>query len=396
MLFSKTVLLSLALSLINAASIPIEKRDGPKVLAFDLTISRPLVETNTTIQLDDATIKELGVNKAKTESITLQNLRSYYSLDLQLGSNKQKFSVDIDTGSSDLWVVSSNAAKNDPDLAEYGTYDSSSSSTYKSTNQPFGIRYLDQTHAEGSYVLDDVWLPSGDRIKQFEFGNAITSTTAPGVLGIGFQSNEATNSAYDNFPIALKKQGLIDTIGYSLYLDQLNDETGKIIFGGYDTTKYSGNLVELPFTSTREFTVKLNNVVVNGVSFPINGDALLDSGTTLSYLPTAAYKAINQKLGKYSAYYGRYLWDCNQPTDKYITYNFNGVSIKIDYASLVWPLYTNSGFTGKCSAGIADGGDSTILGDTFLRSAYLVYNLEKKTVKIAQSAHSDKSNIVAI
>jgi hypothetical protein len=66
-------------------------------------------------------------------------------------------SMHIDTGSSDLWCnsASSSLCEQNPDpCTASGTYDSSSSSTYKLVNNDFNISYVDGSGAAGDYVTD--------------------------------------------------------------------------------------------------------------------------------------------------------------------------------------------------------------------------------------------------
>ena len=71
-----------------------------------------------------------------------------------------------------------------------------------------------------------------------------------GVMGVGYATNEAPNPSPDRkYPTVLdnmKTAGSINRRAYSLYLNDLQASKGAIIFGGVDSTKYTGDLVALP------------------------------------------------------------------------------------------------------------------------------------------------------
>lgn len=69
-------------------------------------------------------------------------------------------------------------------------------------------------------------------------------------MGVGFDTNEAANQnpegVYPSVMDNLQSAGIIHRKAYSLYLNDLQADKGAIIFGGVDTTKYTGDLVALP------------------------------------------------------------------------------------------------------------------------------------------------------
>ena len=51
--------------------------------------------------------------------------------------------------------------------------------------------------------------------------------------------------------------------------------------------------------------------------------------------------------------------------------------------------------SGVCLLGFAYHKNMQILGDVFLRKAYVYYDLSERTISIAQASYSNKSNIVS-
>lgn len=406
MLFSKTVLVSLALSLFsNAAAIPetenLSTRDV-KFIKLDFDVTKSV--QGDTFGHGPKTGPGENVKRFESEEFTLYNKQIYYSLNVAVGSDKQPQTLDIDTGSSDFWVINKDATCQKGECKEFGTFDESTSTSYVSTTSPFSIQYGDLSTSQGVYGKDSVTLQSGHVLDQLQFGNVDTTSLNFGLIGIGFKSLESTKELYDNFPIALKKQGLIDTNGYSLNLNAPDAETGSVIFGAYDTAKVTGAFPELPITSPYYLAVKLPSVTINENKIPITGQALLDSGTTITYVPKAAFQAIGKEFkGAYYAGLDVYFISCNQPSDKFVTYNFNGVDVKVPFSDLTGQIFSgDSPVSGICVLNIMaatnkdeNGEELTILGDNFLSRAYTAFNLDEKTIRVGQASYSTDDNVVA-
>ena len=147
-------------------------------------------------------------------AVKLDNEIITYSADITIGSNNQKLSVIVDTGSSDLWVPDSNAVcipKWPGDRGDFcknnGSYSPAASSTSQNLNTPFEIKYADGSVAQGNLYQDTVGI-GGVSVRDQLFANVRSTSAHKGILGIGFQSNEATRTPYDNLPITLKNKAL--------------------------------------------------------------------------------------------------------------------------------------------------------------------------------------------
>ena len=143
--------------------------------------------------------------------------------------------------------------------------------------------------------------------------------------------------------------------------------------------------------------------------FPI--PVVLDSGTTLSYLPTDLAMQIWKEVGAvYSSDIGLAVIPCSMATSAgAFAFGFAGADgpvISVDMTELVLPLTTGEAplFSsgpyegqGACEFGIQNfSSDPFLLGDTFLRSAYVVYDLVNNEIGMAPTDfNSTTSNIVA-
>ncbi len=137
--------------------------------------------------------------------------------------------------------------------------------------------------------------------------------------------------------------------------------------------------------------------------------AILDSGTTITLLPDDVAQVVYEELGAtYEQSLGAAVVPCVLGSNTgFLTYGFGGVggpSIKVQVSDLVLPLVDSRGnsptYTNgqrACQLGIQAAGDLPVLfGDTFLRSAYVVYDLINNRIALAQTDfNSTGSNIVA-
>lgn len=389
-------LFSLALAVINALVIPqsdsgiVHKRNGSP-LKMDFTIENFFDETVTTAQISSrakalaAHLSGLSLSK-RAESATLLNDRDIsYLIDLKLGSSEQKVTVLLDTGSSDLWV-------NGPTIKDPkgGIFDPSKSSNIKHTGEEFFISYLDKSYAKGEYVTDEFGLGDGKKLlDNFQFAIVNQSLdNAQGVLGIADRNQLASKEPYDNLPWALQKAGLTPKASYSLYLGSRDSGKGSIIFGGIDTEKYEGDLAKYPVAGTRGLALNVKNAEIAGNTIDMDIEVLLDSGTSLNLWPQDVIDAVGKELhGNLTQ--GFYLVECEQPKDKYLTFDFGENKIKLSYQDLVWKTQ------GLCLLGVRPGINNThIFGDVFLRSAYVYYDLSEREISIAQAKYTDASNII--
>ncbi|KAG5356169.1 putative aspartic-type endopeptidase opsB [Yarrowia sp. B02] len=351
----------------------------------------------------------LPEGKATNLTIPMEHDLALYTAKIQVGTPPQEFLVQIDTGSSDLWIFDSNDDC-DGGCSQFGLFETNASTTYKNLLPGnFSISYGDHSYANGDWVADTV-VVQGVEIPHQQFGLAKASNATPAILGIGLPGLEAADKEYINTPKSLYLNGDIGSYTYSLYLNDLQATQGSLLFGGIDKSKFSGPLQTLPMVSNHAFWVTLSqldiksetkNKTVNALDVP--GRVLLDSGTTLTYLPTVVFETICKEWAldmdeKYGAIIPEYR--LQQLQDEFLEYNLQGIVIKVSIKQLFRPTYTGDPLNTIArypngqqaySLLITPNGNETdelILGDSFLRSAYVVYDLPNLQISLAQASYS--------
>jgi hypothetical protein len=245
-----------------------------------------------------------------------------------------------------------------------------------------------------------------------QFGIGYTSSSPEGILGIGYMINEVQVNRfgldeYPNLPQKLKDDKTITTNAYSLWLNDLDASTGSVLFGGVDTDKFKGQLSTLPIIQEQgvyaEFVIALTDMGIGGNKTSLfsnsNVAVLLDSGSSLMYLPNSVANAIYAQFNaQYDSRQGAAIVDCDLANQEgSLEFGFSGVTISVPYNELVIVAAVSRGIP-VCILGIgpADNGLS-VLGDTFLRSAYVVYDLDNNQISLAQTNfNASSSNIEEI
>ena len=207
---------------------------------------------------------------------------------------------------------------------------------------------------------------------------------------------------------------------YSLLLGSQESGEGSVIFGGVDPSLYTGDLISVAMVpSPNEIAnytrsiVPLTDVSVTDLdgerslastSLPI--PVLLDSGATISFLPSDLMSSINAGLGVTVVQGNSYLPCTRAHANITLDFRFGGPSgalIKVPLTALMTPLAAD-----KAEQQMYDDGQNAcqlklessvpgrrvVLGDSFLRSGYFVYDLENNQIAMAQAAASPSSGSV--
>ncbi|OAX77488.1 hypothetical protein ACJ72_08213 [Emergomyces africanus] len=348
-----------------------------------------------------------------------------YICNVTLGTPPQQLRLHVDTGSSDLWVHSRNVSFLNPYIRPTsGYYDAHASSTANYLNSTFKIAYHDSTGASGIYMKDTLGI-GGRLVPGFQFGVAYSSNSPDAVLGLGFPAIESQvlwfgRRPYPNLPYALVGAGLIRKPAYSMWLYD-RGSAGSILFGGINKSKFHAPLVPLPLQPPRKKDAHLK-VVITHVTLEKSGrrtrvrgndtlpaTAIVDTGSTFTYLPSAVVASLAENIGAvFRPALKSYVAPCRYK-DANLTINvtlYSRLTISITARELFLgmspkrPLAQRVMRNGEpaCLFGfVPTTSGNVVLGDTFLRSVYAVYDLHSKQISMAAIKLSNEpDNIVEI
>lgn len=237
----------------------------------------------------------------------------------------------------------------------------------------------------------------------------------------GFRNPNATfPTLYDQ----LQAHGYTARRAFSIWLNSMSATTGRITFGGIDTKKYHGELVSVPVQHGQgmffDWAVALTSVIrcSTGYGHPkeivltapnLAVTVILDSGSPNMYLPWILAQNISSALNASTHFGFPYVPCAERRVDSTLDFGFNGGSgprISVPQSELIYPFGAPSNIgpvnasdgTPLCYLGVIGvNGTKFLIGNTFQRSAYLVYDVDNLQVAMAQARYDvDEENIVEI
>ncbi|KAJ5009918.1 putative aspartic-type endopeptidase opsB [Colletotrichum sp. SAR 10_99] len=339
-----------------------------------------------------------GVFSRQVEAKLANRSDVAYYAQLNIGTPPQPVYAQLDTGSFELWVnpdCSILSASDQRFCEAVGFYDTAKSSTVTPLRTTKTLRYGIGA-ANITYVRDNLALAgSRQTMQNVQFGVATSSEDQfAGILGIG--AGEGVNTRYKNLIDELAAQNVTKTKAFSLALGSKDEQEGAIIFGGIDTSKFSGSLARLPIIPADQspdgvarYWVEMTQMSITPPSgrtryYPnSNMPVFLDSGATLTLLPMDIANTIASDFGSPGLdANGFYPVSCTLVNlNGTVDFDFEGMKIKVPYKEMIRELRTSPPV---CYLGIVPNSDFTLLGDTFLRSAYAVFDLDTNAAYLAQ------------
>ncbi|KAF9227090.1 acid protease, partial [Gyrodon lividus] len=394
--------------------VPIVRRSNPDRVA---NLPKAIEALKTKYGISQGNTKRAG-NIASIPLTDEQNDASYSGV-VSIGTPSQNFNLVLDTGSSDLWVATTACTLCTSDVP---LFDPTKSTTYKSaTGQGSTLQIQYGSGSVQGLVSEDTVTFGGFTIPTQELLGVTDTTTGliddglSGIMGLGF----ATISALQTTPFwqTLYNANMLSQPMFGFYLERYIDQSqlinaapgGTLTLGGTNSSLYTGTIefIDMPSSSTPSYWLQqVNTVTVQGKSVSVpssSGLAAIDTGTTLIGAPSSIVQNIWADIpgavvltGQYQ---GLYAYPCN--TQLSVSISFGGTSWPISPADMNLGTININSATGSstasqmCVGGIFDVGSTVgsgqgipawIVGDTFLKNVYSVYQVNPPAVGFAQLA----------
>ncbi|KAI0745716.1 acid protease [Earliella scabrosa] len=304
---------------------------------------------------------------------------------ITIGSNKQKFLIDFDTGSSDLWVPST--ACTGPACKGKNKYNPATSSTSSRKQGTFSIQYGDGSSVSGPIYTDTVSV-AGVTVNNQYLGAAnnlspmFAGEAEDGILGLAFPTISSIHQT--PFLNMAAEQGAIKTAAFAFKLASSGSE---LYLGGANPQLYTGDIESHMATGAGYWQLSNMKLFSGSQVVESSQKTIIDSGTTLIYGPpsyvAALYKTIPNSQ-PYDAENGFYEFPCAS-TPSNIAFSWGGKKWAISAANF------NLGQVSKtmCVGAIVGqdlglGTDVWLLGDSFMKNVYSVFSFEKNSIGFAQ------------
>lgn len=222
-----------------------------------------------------------------------------------------------------------------------------------------------------------------------------------GILGLGpvtlTQGTVRNTNTVPTFLNNLKAQGSISTevIGVSFRPEQgsdTDDANGELTLGGTDSSKYSGSISYFPTLTSGSaapyWGISIAKFTYGSTTLASASQGIVDTGTTLVYIPSAAYSRFLSATGGSTDSSSGLATFSTKPTANFgIT--FGSKTFTLTPAQYLVPQAQYSVFglsSNRYYAWINDGGSSgvnTIIGQKFLEYYYSVYDTTNKRIGFA-------------
>ncbi|QRV98488.1 aspartyl protease [Ceratobasidium sp. AG-Ba] len=351
-----------------------------------------------------------------------------YFADVQVGG--QNFSLALDTGSSDSWIAprpeinynnTFSNARIFNDLYLNLTYGSGSVEGYVAQTDNVGFAGYTVNNQTLLYVTKQDLIFNETEAQDPAFG---------GIVGTGFDTisqilnavASATNETWgrtilsniflanptlpNHIAIFLDRLGYLNDTGngtfdigtYASGFELVAAQPKHPVFTGYAEGTFQWNLLlsdlKINGQSQKLKTELVSNDETHLVNIPPEGSisVLLDTGSTLGQLPTAAWKALYEGMGgvlvKNQSYTeGALLYAVPCMAEARLELGFNNQSILVhplDLTNLTVVTLPDGSNLTACISYFENGSwygndNDLVLGDAFLRNAYAVYDFGKLT-----------------
>lgn len=341
------------------------KPNGAAALAKAYTKYGKAVPANIQAAAERGHAKQKRVSGSATANSISGDLE--YTVGVKIGTPAQTLQLDFDTGSSDLWVFSSETPSSQS--SGHHIYSPSKSSTSKKVSgATWSITYGDQSSSSGDVYTDTVTVgPLTVKSQAVESAKKVSAQFASGsndgLLGLAFSTLNTVKPTkqktwFDNIK---------STLDSDLFVADLRHNTaGSYTFGAIPSAATNIGYTALDksqgfwgFSTTTDY-----------------GDAsgsIADTGTTLLLLPDDIVNSYysNIQSAQFDNNEGGVVFDCSEnPPD--FNFSVGGKTIRIP-GSYINYAPDNSG---SCFGGIqsSSGIGINIFGDIALKAAYVVFD----------------------
>lgn len=342
--------------------------------------------------------KRTGATEGATGEVTADDQQndSEYLCEVDIGTPAQKFMLDFDTGSSDLWLWSTELPSSIKSQGKgHNIFDPSKSSTFKNqSGSTWKISYGDSSSASGTVGTDTV-VVGGLAIKNQAIELAKTMSdqfvqgSGDGLLGLAWGSINTVTPEPVQTPVEnmitqddIPKESELFTAYLGSWRDSSTVDDSFYTFGYIDQAPLkTAGVTEPSYTpvdnSQGFWMFSSTSASVNGTTVDQSGNtAIADTGTTLALVADATCQAI------YGAIPGATYDEASQgwifPTTvtaeqlPVVTFAVGDQQFAVHKQDLGFAIAKE----GYVYGGIQSRGTMTfdILGDTFLKGIYAIFD----------------------
>ncbi|TDZ68045.1 Aspergillopepsin-1 [Colletotrichum trifolii] len=310
---------------------------------------------------------------------------SQYLCPVQIGTPPQTLNLNFDTGSSDLWVFSSETPITQ--VAGQAIFNIGASSSAKVLQgAKWSITYGDGSSSGGNVYMDKVTIGGVTVENQaIESANTVSASFSrnknqSGLVGLAFGSINTVQPAKQKTFF----ENAMNNLAAPLFSANLKKgSAGNYNFGFLDNTEFTGDITFVPANTSAgfwQFTAQGFSVGSNkSASQSAPHQAIADTGTTLMLLPddivTAYYKTI--RSARFDGASGGFVFNCKDQVPSFTVDVGKYKAVVPGEFMKFAPVDGETIETSKtCYGGIQSAGTLpfAIYGDVFLKSQFVVFH----------------------
>ncbi|KAH0432160.1 aspartic proteinase [Colletotrichum camelliae] len=218
--------------------------------------------------------------RRSTSTVNFFSADTVYLVNVTVGTPPQNMSMMLTVQAGETWVVNADNCDRDGyslkyGWCKYGSFLSNESSTYVNPGTETFMTSYTEGYAYGEIMSET--LSIGDvQLGKLNMGLVDTADTYIGVLALGFNTSAYTPSPYSSsssnttseslptVPDRLLTDGKINSTAYSLWVDDLSNESGSLLLGAVDRSKFEGPLTRFPivtsFSTSKVFNTRIYSI----------------------------------------------------------------------------------------------------------------------------------------
>ncbi|KAF2188137.1 acid protease [Zopfia rhizophila CBS 207.26] len=297
----------------------------------------------------------------------------------------QTLNLDFDSGSSDLWVFSTELPQQS--IGQHSAFDAQKSTSFKQIQgAQFSISYGDGSGAAGIVGTDKVNIGGVTVENQaVELATAVSrsfveDTNTDGLVGLAFSQLNTVNDGTKKTPQKTFFDNVMNDLDMPVFTADLDpDGTGTYEFGKIDNTKFTGEMAWIPVNASSGFWQ------FDSAKFSVNGQeqqnptaskAIADTGTSLLLVDQAVaeayYSAVPNAVN--SAQVGGFVYPCDAQLPDMAVAIGNDYMAVIPGNQITFATVDQANTT--CFGGVQGNGGAglQIYGDTMFKAQFVAFN----------------------
>lgn len=373
-------------------------KNSNSIRIFSLILLFTLIEIISSLQIPIKLVKT-NTQRRKWGNTPIKNMMSgkvkdldnyLFAVDVTIGSNKQNFTLILDTGSEIVWV---------PGIISDGStkyYNPQASSTSRRTSDSLTYHYKEGS-VSGQYYYDQInFMLSNNFYFNFGVANQINFELHGfnGILGLGRKYN--ANSKKYSILQTIKTNGAISSTRFSFKYNYYNKEL--IFYIGEIHEDFSKrNIASCPLIESESydsqlwtcdlysFGVKKGNETLKKISIEYEG--LFDTGTNNLIFPSVILKEFESTFINFNCYIyeeamGQYCVYCRNSNNlPKITFGLKDYILTLGKENFYTKLYVNNEYIYRLRLLFVNNIDMCIIGQNFFYEFHTLFDSDKEILK---------------